>query len=187
MALQMILDNMRNPIFFDAFLAIALLLLGIFLGKLIASLLSKIAKVIDIEKRIRPSFVKLIITVIKWSVYIIFINLALNQFTIDGLSSVVVDMLVVVPALTTALVLIGIGFAIAVYLREVIEDSNVSRCEVLSEYIYYFVLYVFGVYSLNLALISIDPLVKNILIIVFTVIIVGATAFSKVKNEFKNN
>ncbi len=167
----------------DILFAIVLLFLGIFLGKFVGYFLSRIVKATDIEKEVRPSFVRLIITVIKWSIYIVFVNFALDQFSIEGLSNVITNVLVVVPALTVALVLIGIGSIVAIYLREVIEDSEITGWKMLSEYIYYFVLYVFGVYSINLALISIDSLIRNILIVVLTVIISGTIAFSKIKNE----
>lgn len=186
MVFEEILERIGSIFLLDVFLAIAFLLLGIFLGKFIAYLLSRIVKAADIEKEVRPSFVKLIIAVIKWSIYIIFINLALHQFSIEGLSDVITNMLVVVPALTAALVLIGIGFAVAIYLREVIEDSEVTGWKMLSEYIYYFILYVFGVYSFNLALISIDSFIRNILIVVLTIIIGSSIAFSKIRKELKN-
>jgi len=165
----------------EIFLAVIILLIGIFLGKFVAYILSKIVKTADIEKEIRPSFLKLIITVIKWSIYIIFVNLALSQFSIPQISGLVTKVLVVIPALTAALVLIGIGFAIAIYLREVVEDSEVTEWKTLSIYIYYFVLYIFGVYALNLALISIDSLFRNILVVLLTAIIGVSVAFVSVK------
>lgn len=165
----------------EMFLAVVILLIGIFLGKFVAYVLSKIVKTADIKKGISPSFLKLIIMVIKWSIYIIFVNLALNQFSIPQISGLVTKVLVVIPALTAALVLICIGFAIAIYLREVVEDSKVIEWETISIYIYYFVLYVFGVYALNLALISIDSLFRNILVILLTAIIGASVAFVSVK------
>ena len=183
MVLQAILNKIGTAFLLDIFLAAALLLSGVFLGKVVGYFLSRIVKATDIEKEVSPSFVRLIITVIKWSIYIIFVNLALSKFSIEGLSDIISDILIVVPALTVALVLIGIGFIVAIYLREVIEDSEITGWKMLSEYIYYFVLYVFGVYSINLALISIDSLTRNILIVVLTVIIGGTIAFSKIKNE----
>ncbi len=187
MVFEVILERIGTTFMLDVFLAIVFLLLGIFLGKFVAYVLSKIVEATDVEKEVRPSFVRLIITVIRWSIYIIFINLALNQFSVEGLSNVVTSMLVVIPAMTAALVLIGIGFAIAIYLREVIEDSEVTGWKTLSIYIYYFVLYVFGVYALNLALISIDSLFRNILVILLTAIVGISVAFNLVRKTKHNN
>jgi hypothetical protein len=163
-------------------LAIGILVLGIILGKLVAVILSKIIKAVDIEKKVRPSFLNLIVVVIKWSIYIVFINLALNQLAIPQLSAMLTKSLIVVPALTAALVLIGIGFAIAIYLRDVIRDSEVTEWKSLSTYVYYFVLYVFGIYALNLALISIDALFKNILIVLLTAAVAIRMILSGTKN-----
>ena len=178
MVLESILGNIGSDLLFDIFLAIGLLLLGIFIGKFLAYILSKVVKATDLEKEMRPSFLKLIITIIKWSIYIIFINIALSQFSIPELSELITKILVVIPAFTAALVLIGIGFAIAIYLRGVIEDSEVTGWKTLSIYVYYFVLYIFGVYSLNLALISIDSLFRNILVLLLTAIVGVSVAFN---------
>lgn len=183
----MILDNisgwMGSILLLNIFWAIVLLVIGVFLGKFVSYILSRIVKGTDIEKEIRPSFVRLIITVIQWSIYIIFINLALSKFSIEGLSDIISDILIVVPALTGSLVLIGVGFAVAIYLREVIEDSEITGWETLSQYLYYFVLYVFGVYALNLALVIMNEFIKNILILALTIIIGSAVAFISVKKE----
>lgn len=187
MVFEAILEKIGTDFLFNLFLAVVFLLLGFFLGKVSAYLLAKAAKATDIKKKVRSSFVKLIIAVIKWSIYIIFINLALNQFSVEGLNNVVTDILVVVPALTASIFLIGVGFAIAIYLRGVIEDSEITGWKMLSEYIYYFVLYVFGVYALNLALVSIDTIIKNILIIALTVIVSGTIAFSKINDSSKKH
>jgi hypothetical protein len=172
-----------NEIILAAFFALLILLVGIFLGKLIGGILKKIAEKTEVEKEIRPSFIKLIIVVIKWSIYIVFINLALNQFPIEGLSDIIVSVLLVIPAFIAALVLIGIGFAIAIYLRDVVEDSEITGWKTLSQYLYYFVLYVAGVYALNLALISIDPLIRNILVVSLTIVIGAAVAFRLSRKE----
>ena len=183
MVFEEFFSKIGGSIFLEIFLATVILFIGISIGKFVAYILSKIVRNIDIEKETKPSFLKLIITVIKWSIYIVFVNLALSQFSIPQISGIVTKVLVVVPALTAALILIGIGFAIAIYLREVVEDSEVEGWKTLAAYIYYFVLYVFGVYALNLALISIDPLFKNILIVLLTTIVGVSIAFVSVKKH----
>jgi hypothetical protein len=185
MVFEGIIENMGNTFVLNIFLAIGILLFGILLGKLVEYILSKIVKATDLEKELRPSFLKLIIAVIKWSIYILFINLSLNRFSIPQLSDIVTKVLVVVPALTSALVLIGIGFAVAIYLRKVIEDSQVAEWKTFSTYIYYFVLYVFGVYALNLALISIDSLFRNILVVLLTAIVGVSIAFISIRRSSK--
>jgi len=185
MILDSILEKVGVSLLTDIFLAIAFLLVGIFLGKIIANLLLKISKSIDVEKRVKPSFVKLIIVVIKWSIYIGFFNLALGQLPFPLLTELVRKILVVVPAFTAALILISIGFVIAVYLRDVVEDSEVTEWRMLSQYLYYFILYVFGVYAINLALVSVDVMVRNWITIALTTIVIAALTYVVVKKEVK--
>ncbi len=181
MLFNWMVTNTIGSLLFEIFLAIGILLFGILFANLVSHLLLKLIKAIDINKKIRDSFVRLIIIVIKWSIYITFLIISLSKFSVPIIGDFITRVLVVIPALTTALVLIGIGFAIAVYLREVIEDSEVTEWKTLSIYIYYFVLYVFGIYALNFALISVDSLLRNILIVLLTAIVGVSVAFISVK------
>jgi len=173
----------QNEILVGIFLAIGLILVGIFLGNIFAYSLKKILKNIEFKNFIRPSFIGLIIVVIKWSIYIGFFNLALNSLPFPKVTETISRFLVIVPAFTAALVLIGVGFSIAVYLRGVVKDSEIAEWKMLSQYLYYFVLYVFGVYAINLALISVDAMVRNWITIASTTIIVAAATYVIVKKE----
>jgi hydrogenase maturation factor len=117
------------------------------------------------------------------------INWAILQVQFIGLTRVISDALIVIPALVGAIVLISIGFAIAVYLREIIEDAEVTDWRVLSMYLYYFILFVSGVYALNLALISIPFSIRGWILVVASVIISIAVGYKIVKNfnPTKNN
>ena len=172
-----------NGTLLSVIIAIGFLLVGIFLGGFISYLIKKVMKGTDIEKDIRPSFVGLIATVIKWAIYIVFFDLALKQLPFTFLGDFFGKILLIIPAFIGALVLIGIGFAIAIYLRSTVEESEISGWKALSQYLYYFVLYVFGVYALNLALITIDKVVRNSITIALTAIVVAALTYVIVKKE----
>jgi len=175
-----------NNILLNIALAAGILLIGIFLGKSLGYIIKKITKKFETEKYIRPSFIGLISVVVQWSVYIGFLSLALKNLNIPVFTDVFTRVLITIPAFTGALVLIGIGFAIAVYLREVIEDSEVTEWQTLSKYLYYFVLYTFGVYALNLALISVDKIVRNWIIIILTTLVATALIYAILNKEIKN-
>ena len=177
----------QSEVLVGIFLAIGLILVGVFLGKVIAYLLKKIVKNVEVKNFIRPSFLGLIIVVIKWSIYISFFNLALGQLPFPILTELLRKVLIVVPAFTAAIILIAIGFAIAVYLREVIEDSEVTGWRTLSQYLYYFVLYVFGVYAINLALISVDKMVRNWITIALTTVVIAALTYVLVRKDIKKD
>lgn len=172
-----------NGILLSSFFAILILLIGIFLGMFVSYLIKRIVKGVDVDDKIRPSFIGLIAVVIKWSIYIGFFSVALKVLNIPVFTSVLTRMLITIPAFVGALILIGVGFAIAVYLRNVVADSKIDGWETLSQYLYYFVLYAFGTYAINLALVMFDQFVKNWIIVALTTIVVAALTYVIVKKE----
>jgi len=175
-----------NEILINGFLAIALILAGIFLGKIVGYGLRRLSKKIELEKNIRPSLIKLIISVIKWAIYIVFIDLALIQLPIPGLTLVITRILVVIPALVGSLILISVGFGIAVYLREIVEDLEITGWKTLSLYLYYFILFVFGIYALRLALISVESFVINWILIISSAGFVVGLLYLIIKDKLHN-
>jgi len=176
-----------NEFLFKLFIAIVLILVGIFLGKAIAFGLKKLAKKIDLQSKMRPSLINLIIAVVKWTVYVVFIDLALVQLPISGLTSAISKALVVIPALVGALIIILIGFGIAVFIREVIEDTEVTGWKMLSQYLFYFIIFVFGVYGLKVALISLDEFVSNVIVLILAGVFAIGLGYLIVKKEFREN
>ena len=128
--------------------------MGIFLGKIVNFGLKKLSQKLELNKKIRGSFIELFLVVIKWSIYIIFISIGLNKLEIPTLTNFFTGILITIPAFTGALVLLAIGFIIAIYLRDVIEDAEVTGWDLISKVVFYFVLFLFGVYALKTALIS---------------------------------
>jgi len=166
-------------------IALVIIILGILLGKIISLGLKKISQKLELNKYVRGSFIDLFLVVIKWSIYIIFINIGLNQLGIPTLTNFFTNILIVIPAFIGALALLAIGFAIAVYLRGVIEDSEITGWDLLSKMIFYFVLYIFGIYSIKLALISFDETMTNYLILILTAVITAVVGYLFVKKEIK--
>lgn len=153
----------------NVLLAAILFVLGIFIGKLVKFGLRKLVEKTNIKKIMKASFVDLILVVIKWSIYILFINLALIQLGIPMLTDWLVSILSIIPSLTGALIVISVGFAIGTYLKKVISESKVDGWRMLSQIFFYFIIYVFIILAFKTALISLqDQLLVNILIITFT-------------------
>jgi hypothetical protein len=163
--------------------AIILFGLGILLGRFVTRLLKRSVEKSRIESTIRKSFVELFITVIRWSIYIVFINFALAQLHIPQLTDWLISTLVVIPALTGSLLLIGIGFAVATYLKEIIKESKIEGHELLSTIFYYFVIYIFLVFAIKTAFIRQDKTVVNTIVLIFTGVISAAVAYMHVKSK----
>ncbi len=174
-----------NQLLIKGLFAIIIVVLGVILGRLISLGLKKLTKKIELNQKMRGSFIDLIIGVIRWSVYIIFLNLALNELGIPALTNVFTKALIVVPAITGALFILVIGFVIAVYLREVIEDVEMNGWQILSKLIFYFIIYVFAVYALKTALISFDSSTTNLIVLILTLVIGSAGAYVIAKKEIK--
>ena len=162
-------------------LAVILIIFGIFFGIILKKILRRSSEKANLKRTISPSFIDLFLNVIQLSVYIIFINLALKQLDIPKITSWITSILIVFPALVGALVLIAVGFAIAVYLRDLIEESEIVGWQTLSMILFYFVIYVFMIFAIKTALISQDKSTVNIIMIVFTVIVSVAVAYWHVK------
>ncbi len=174
-----------NQFLVRAVISIGIIVLGIFLGKIITFGLKKLSQKLDLGKKIRGSFIDLFLVVIRWSIYIAFLSIALNQLGIAGLTTFFANILMTIPALTGALILILIGFSIAHYLRDVIKNSEINRQGLISEIVFYFILYIFGIYAIKTALISLNEITTNWIIVVLTAIMFAALAFVITKKELR--
>ncbi|MBI2047276.1 hypothetical protein HYT26_03905 [Candidatus Pacearchaeota archaeon] len=155
--------------FANLLIALILVVAGIFIGKIIKFLLRKGLERLKVDKIVKPSFFDLFLVVVKWSIYILFIDLALIQLGIPEITGWLITILGVIPALTGALIIIGAGFAIAVYLRKVISESKIEGWQILSQTFFFFVVYLFMIFAFRTAIISLnDKLLTNALLVVFT-------------------
>jgi hypothetical protein len=180
--------NLRwDEMLFRVVISLGVILLGIILGKLISIGIKKLFKKTEAEKKVRPSFLRLITSVIEWSVYITFFSWAIKTLEFPGLSELVSPTLLVIPSFVASIFILSIGFAIAIFLRGIIEDSEVTGWKSLSLYLYYFINLVFGLYSLRIALIIFDPLVSRAISILLVVIVGISIAYIYVKKEIKES
>lgn len=174
-----------NQFLFEILISIGIILVGVVLGKLISFGLKRLFKTLELKKHLSGSFIDLFLVVIRWSIYILFINLGLSYLAIPALTNLFSRILITIPAFTGALILLTIGFSLAIYLRGVIEDSEVTGWDLISRVFFYFVLYIFGVYSIKTALISFTETTTNFIILIFTAVIASASAYVMVKKGGK--
>ena len=172
-----------NQLIINIIFAIIIIVVGFFLGKIIEIGLKKLSQKLELSKSIRGSFIDLFLVVIKWSVILIFANIGLTRLEIPLLTKFFTSILITIPAFTGALVLLAIGFAIAIYLRDVIEDAEITGWDLISKVVFYFVLYVFGIYALKTALISFDEQTTNWIVIILTGVITAAVSYIIAKKE----
>ena len=155
-----------------------IIIVGILFGKLSSFLLKKVYEKTDLGKKLRPSIIVLLLFIIRWSIYILFINFAIVSLKIPALTELLVKVLLVLPSFTGAIILLVLGFGIAVLLKNVIRDLNLqSGGALLSEVLFYFIWYIFGIYALRTALISLDENVRNYIILIWTTVVAVGLMF----------
>jgi hypothetical protein len=162
---------------------VALIVIGFFLGWMVYVLLKRVLKRSGVEHVRGYSFLNVIISAIKWGIYLLFLDLGIRQLGIPQFTSWISDVLLVMPALIGSLIIIAIGFAIAIYLKNSIEESRIEGWQVLSKLFFYFIIYVFMVFAFKTALISLDSNIVNILLIVLSAIIVAGFAYWFVRRK----
>lgn len=173
---------------FDVFIvnlvfAAALLIAGIILGKFVKFISRKLIEQAGIGKTAKRNFIEFFLTIIKWSIYILFFALALDILDIPQLTNWLTSILVVIPALVGATILISVGFAIAVYLRDLISETQILDSKVLGVILFYFILYIFVVFAIKTALISQDKQTVNLIIIILTAVVSAAVAYWHIKKR----
>ena len=160
--------NLVSQIAVDVLLGILIIIVGVFLGKLVKFILRKITEKIELRKIINYQLINLGLNLIKWAIYLTFFALALQLMPFPTLTNLLAKFLVVVPAITSALILLLIGFLIANYLRELIIDTEVGGYRLFANYIFYFLIYIFGVYTLNIALVSLEEFTTMIIMLLYS-------------------
>lgn len=176
-----------NPIALNGLIALGIIIIGVIIGKIIDSVFRKLVKKIEIDKHVRSSFIELFLFVIRWTIYISFINLGLNQLGLPAVSDFFSSILITIPAFTGALLLLVMGIGLAYYLRKIIKNSEVQGWEFMSQVIFYFVIFMFGIYSFKIALIPIDASTRSLILIYSTAIALAGVVYYHIQRELKRN
>ena len=164
-------------------LAIIIIAIGVVIGKLINYGIKRLSQQIELTKYIRSGIIDLARLIIRWSIYILFISMGLNYLEVPALTKFFTNILIIIPAFTGALILIVIGFSIAYYLKKIIKNNEIAKGEIIGEVIFYFVLLIFGIYSIKTALISFDETTANQIILIITAIASASVGYLFVKKE----
>lgn len=176
-----------NQLILNGVFALLIIIVGVFVGKLVSVGLRKLSQKLELNKRIRGTFIDLFLAVIKWSIYLLFISFGLNQLEIPKLTYFFTNALIIIPSLVGGLILLIIGLVIALYLKEVIKRSEIKSGNLISQIVFFFIIYLFGIYSIRIALISFDEWTTNMIIIVLTIVTAGAIAYVYAVKELKKS
>jgi flagellar biosynthesis protein FlhB len=173
----------ENMVFFNILAGMIILIFGIVIAQIFINILRKFIKRNDVDKLINKSALHLFSGVLRWSIYILFLNLALIKLNVPELNSWLIPVLSMIPALVGALILIAIGFFMALYLRDIIEDSKIEEAKMLSKIVFYFIIYVFVIFAFKTAMINQDKSTINIIIIILTAVSASGVTYHYAKKK----
>ena len=163
-------------------LALIIIILGIFAGKLTKYILRWFFEKIRIEVFFKHGAIETILTVIKWSVDILFISIALKQIGIPVLSIYLSAVLDIIVQLIGSFVIIIAGYAVGVFLRNSVEKIGRREWQQLGFILYYFTLYISLIFALLLAFNSYPELANNI-VLIFSAVILALFGWDVVKQR----
>lgn len=121
--------------------ALAILVVGIFIGKFVKLLLKKAAAKLQLERIFKFGAVDISLTLIKWAVYIFFLEFAIEQLRLPYLSTSLTNALSIVPRSIGALIILTAGFALGTFFRTTIVQTGKKDWVPLGHIFYYFFLY----------------------------------------------
>jgi len=150
--------------------AVVLLLIGWAIGSVVGRAIKEIIRRMKVDEFLfkgrRPimrisSIVPLIIS---WSIYLLFIQAAIEVLGIQVLMLAVGEILKFLPRLIEALVIILDGYGIAEYVRRQIEESDIAFSDLISKVLFFLILYV--AVAISLPLLNIETFLINALLLI---------------------
>ena len=156
----------------EIILALIIIAFGIFVGKFTKYILRWIFEKTRIEVFFKHDVIDTFLTIVKWSVYIFFISIALKQLSIPILSVYLSAALDIVVQLIGSFVIIIVGYAVGVFLKDSVEKIGKKEWKHLGLILFYFTLYISIAYALLLAFSSEPELANNIVLIFSAVVLV---------------
>jgi hypothetical protein len=152
----------------DLISATVLLLFGVFIGKLIKWILKKmLVKGIKLEAFVKLDIIDTFLTIIKWVIYIVFIQAAIAVLKIPVLSDYLGTALGIIQGLISSVVILAVGFALARYLKVRLEKIGVGDLGVLGAILFVFIMFVSASFAIKSAFLDTKLSDYIILIIAF--------------------
>lgn len=174
-----------NLLILKFILSLSLILIGIAIGRIVNAGLKKLFAKIGLEKKIKRGICDLVRAIIRWSVYVAFFIFGISQFGIS-FTETISNVLIVIPSFVGALVILIVGLELAHFIRRIISESGAKQVSVLSEIIFYFVIYVSGVYALKTVFIPLDYAFSNNVILILTASFGIVGAYFLIKKHFES-
>jgi hypothetical protein len=151
--------------------ALILLLIGWTVGWVVGKITKDLLNRLKVDEYVfrggKPIFrlSNILPIIFSWFIYLAFIQSAVQVLGITALVVLVDHVISFLPGLVGAIIVVVVGYAIAEYVRQHVEESGVSYSDIIAKVLFFFVLYI--AVAMALPLVKIDPsLINNILLII---------------------
>jgi hypothetical protein len=146
--------------------AVVFLLVGLIAGKFLKWLLKKILiSFLKLDELLKYGIIETMLTLVKWVVYLLFINAAINAVDIPGLSSYLTASLTVIQGIMASLVILVAGYAVARYLKNALQKTGVRDLQFLGILLWGFSIYISFALAVRSAFVGLEQLAEYVVII----------------------
>jgi hypothetical protein len=155
-------------------LAIILVIFGIFVGKFVKWLLSKILiKGFKLDNIFKYGFIDTSLIAVKWVIYLLFLQLAFVTLKLPILSEYLYRGLGIIPGVLGAVVIVIVGYAIAVFLNNGFAKAEKDEARLLGNILFIFVTYISLTLALMTAFGSVKDVTSNTILIITALAVAG--------------
>lgn len=151
---------------FNLLTSLIIVIVGIFIGKFVKLILSRVFYKLKFEKIFKFGTVEVGLTIIKWAIYLFFISFAIEQLELPYLSNGFLSSLSLIPKSIGALIILVGGFFLGKYLRDNVVQAN-KEWSLLGHICFYFFLYLAFIISIQLVFTS-NVFLVNWISLIFT-------------------
>jgi len=150
--------------------AIILLIIGWAVGILVGKVTREVMLRLKVDKYLakgkKPLFslTDILSVIFRWSIYLVFIQAAVEALGIAVLVTFLSNILGFVPKLIRAILLVVVGYGVAEYVREQIETSKLSYSDIISKLLFFLIVYI--AIAMALPLMGVETFIVNAVLLV---------------------
>jgi len=150
----------------NVIIAFLILVVGIFIGKFAKWGLKKILITgLKLDNILKYGSIDVILTVVKWVIYIVFVRLAVIQMEIPILSEYLSTGLGILQGLAGSIAIVIIGYAIALYAKNLLEKVELESAKLLGEILFFFIFYIVLTLAMRTAFVGYEALANQVIVI----------------------
>ncbi|MCK4968768.1 MAG: hypothetical protein KAS12_06965 [Candidatus Aenigmarchaeota archaeon] len=150
--------------------ALLWIVIGYIVGRILASIVRRVLKEAKVDNYLKDSermsfkLSSILATVVKWVVYLVFLQQAATLLGVAVISSVVNEIIAFVPGVVGAVIVLLASYAIAMYIKQDVIGDKDLYTSMMGKVVFFLVLYV-GI-ATALPLVSIDTMLINTILLV---------------------